>query len=160
MILKILTIGIFGEKGIDRGSLMVQILVISIVIYFLLKSFSLFEYVILHSDLSPQLIRSKRIRNAFAILIPNFYMFMWVGIIFYNQKIQNILTKFIDWGKNYTSLESFFLEILKLVIILVFLSPSVLFVYLMRNQRLWITVSVGILLILASIVLFICNCRV
>lgn len=139
---------------------MVQIIVISVVIYFLLKSFSRFEYVILHSDLSPQLIRSKRIRNAFIILIPIFYMFMWLGIIGYNQKIQNIFTKFIDWGTNYTSLESFFLEILKLLIILVFLSPSVLFVYLMRNQRLWITVSVGILLILGSIVLFLSNCQV
>ena len=96
---------------------MVQIIVISIVIYFLLKSFSRFEYVILHSDLSPQVIRSKRIRNAFIILIPIFYMFMWLGIIGYNQKIQNIFTKFIDWGTNYTSLESFFLEILKLLII-------------------------------------------
>lgn len=139
---------------------MVQIIVISVVICFLLKSFSRFEYVILHSDLSPQLIRSKRIRNAFIILIPIFYMFMWLGIIGYNQKIQNIFTKFIDWGTNYTSLESFFLEILKLLIILVFLSPSVLFVYLMRNQRLWITVSVGILLILGSIVLFLSNCQV
>lgn len=139
---------------------MVQIIVISVVIYFLLKSFSRFEYVILHSDLSPQLIRSKRIRNAFIILIPIFYMFMWLGIIGCNQKIQNIFTKFIDWGTNYTSLESFFLEILKLLIILVFLSPSVLFVYLMRNQRLWITVSVGILLILGSIVLFLSNCQV
>lgn len=139
---------------------MVQIIVISVVIYFLLKSFSRFEYVILHSDLSPQLIRSKRIRNAFIILIPIFYMFMWLGIIGYNQKIQNIFTKFIDWGTNYTSLESFFLEILKLLIILVFLSPSVLFVYLMRNQRLWITVSVGILLIFGSIVLFLSNCQV
>lgn len=139
---------------------MVQIIVISVVIYFLLKSFSRFEYVILHSDLSPQLIRSKRIRNAFIILIPIFYMFMWLGIIGYNQKIQNIFTKFIDWGTNYTSLESFFLEILKLLIILVFLSPSVLFVYLMRNQHLWITVSVGILLIFGSIVLFLSNCQV
>ncbi len=32
--------------------------------------------------------------------------------------------------------------------------------YLMRNQRLWITVSVGILLILGSIVLFLSNCQV